>query len=550
MGEQAVAETVIYRARSILTMDPSNPRASHVAVREGRVLAVGDEAQCRAWGPARLDESFRDLVLMPGLVEGHSHANAGTVWAHTYTGYFDRIDPDGRRWPGCQSLEAVVARLREAEAAMTDPDATLHAWGFDPIYFDNRRIGLAEMDAVSTTRPVLLGHSNGHVVNVNGVVLRKAGIDAGSNIHGVVKDAAGQPTGELAEMTALYLARRAAGRGASNLLEHPDGVRRFARAANRVGVTTATDLFAELGEAQVNAYRSATAGEDFPLVLVPALNALGAPAAEGVEKIRALRKLNSERLRFGLVKLMTDGSIQGFSGRLKWPGYLGGKPNGLWNIAPDDLAEVLHSFHAAGIQCHIHTNGDEASEVTIDAIEAALARTPRWDHRHTLQHCQMADAAQFRRMAALGICANLFLNHVYYWGEQHAAYTMGPDKARRMDAAATALRSGVALAMHSDAPVTPLGPLFTAWCAVNRLTAANRVLGPEERIPVAAALRAITLGAAYTLKLDAEVGSIEVGKRADFCVLAEDPEAVAPWRLKDIGIWGTVVGGRLFPAAG
>ena len=126
--------------------------------------------------------------------------------------------------------------------------------------------------------------------------------------------------------------------------------------------------------------------------------------------------------------------------------------------------------------------------------------------------------------------------------------TMGPDKARRIDACATALREGVPLAMHSDAPVTPLAPLFTAWCAVNRLTPAGRVLGPEERIPVAAALRAITLGAAYTLKLDGEIGSIEVGKRADFCVLGEDPDGVRPEALKDIPVWGTVVGGVPFPA--
>jgi predicted amidohydrolase YtcJ len=117
-----------------------------------------------------------------------------------------------------------------------------------------------------------------------------------------------------------------------------------------------------------------------------------------------------------------------------------------------------------------------------------------------------------------------------------------------MDACATALREGVRLAMHSDAPVTPLAPLFTAWCAVNRITAAGRVLGPEERIPVADALRAITLGAAYTLRLDGEIGSIEVGKRADFCVLAEDPLAVRPEALKDIPVWGTVLGGVPFPA--
>jgi predicted amidohydrolase YtcJ len=102
--------------------------------------------------------------------------------------------------------------------------------------------------------------------------------------------------------------------------------------------------------------------------------------------------------------------------------------------------------------------------------------------------------------------------------------------------------------MHSDAPITPIGPLFTAWCAVNRLTASGRVLGEAERLPVHEALEAITLGAAYTLKMDDEIGSIEVRKLADFCVLEDDPLAVEPERLKDIGLWGTVMGGTIFPS--
>jgi predicted amidohydrolase YtcJ len=160
----------------------------------------------------------------------------------------------------------------------------------------------------------------------------------------------------------------------------------------------------------------------------------------------------------------------------------------------------------------------------------------------------MIDAPLFRRMAALGLCANLFANHVWYWGDQHRAMTMGPDRAERLDACGSALAAGVALAIHSDAPVTPLGPLFTAWCAVNRLTPSGRVLGPSERIGVAEALRAITLGAAWTLKLDHEVGSIECGKRADFCVLEDDPLAVDPKALKDLPVWGTVLSGRVFEA--
>jgi predicted amidohydrolase YtcJ len=200
------------------------------------------------------------------------------------------------------------------------------------------------------------------------------------------------------------------------------------------------------------------------------------------------------------------------------------------------------------LQLHIHVNGDEASEVAIDALERALARNPRPDHRHTLQHCQMADAAQFRRMRALGLCVNLFCNHIYYWGDVHRGVTMGPDRAERIDAAGTALALGIPFAMHSDAPITPIAPLFTAWCAVNRRTASGRVLGPGERIAPAEALDAITLGAAYTLRLDAEIGSIEVGKRADFAVLADDPSRVPPQALKDVRVVGTMVGGVPFDA--
>jgi predicted amidohydrolase YtcJ len=125
---------------------------------------------------------------------------------------------------------------------------------------------------------------------------------------------------------------------------------------------------------------------------------------------------------------------------------------------------------------------------------------------------------------------------------------MGPDRANRLDACGSALAAGVALAIHSDAPVTPLGPLFTAWCAVNRITPKGRVLGENERITVPQALHAITLGAAWTLKLDDEVGSIECGKRADFCVLEDDPLTADPAALKDMRVWGTVLSGRVFEA--
>jgi len=143
----------------------------------------------------------------------------------------------------------------------------------------------------------------------------------------------------------------------------------------------------------------------------------------------------------------------------------------------------------------------------------------------------------------MGICTNIFANHIWYFGDQHAALTIGNDRAERMNAVRAALDAGVNVAIHSDAPVTPMGPLFTAWCAVTRQTMSGRVLGAQQCISVDEALHAITLGAAYTLKLDRDIGSIETGKIADFTILAQDPTEGDGNALKDIEVKGTVSSG-------
>ena len=229
-------------------------------------------------------------------------------------------------------------------------------------------------------------------------------------------------------------------------------------------------------------------------------------------------------------------------------GGFNGSPQGLWYVSPDQLREVIELTLKENIQIHTHTNGDQATELVLDTLENALLKHPSNDHRFTLQHCQLANSSQFRRMEKLGLCVNLFANHLYYWGEEHYGKTVGPERAERMNSCKTALDNNVPLAIHSDAPVTPLGPLFTAWCAINRQTISGRILGESERISIDQALRAITLGAAYTLKLDSEIGSIEVGKKADFAVLEDDPYDVSPENIKDIKVWGTVQSGRIFSA--
>ena len=152
-------------------------------------------------------------------------------------------------------------------------------------------------------------------------------------------------------------------------------------------------------------------------------------------------------------------------------------------------------------------------------------------------------------MAELGVCANIFANHLWYWGDQHYEITVGPERAEGMDDAMSAAEHGVVYSFHTDAAVTPLGCLQSMWCAVNRVTPKGRVLGetPHQR---GEALRAVTLGSAYLLGLDGELGSIEPGKWADFTVLAENPLTVDPMHIRDIKVWGTVLAGVRQPGAG
>lgn len=538
-------ETTVYRAARIITMDVNRPTATHVAVRGDRILAVGGEEVAAPWGGGRLDERFADKVLMPGFVEGHAHMMTGAMWQYCYVGYQDRTDPDGKLWKGMGDIDSVIAALKAAEKAMP-AGQPLVAWGFDPIFLPTERLNRKHLDAVSTTRPIAIIHSNFHLMTANSPALALASYTRETQAEGVAKGADGEPNGELQEMAAMFPVMRRLGIDLRALARKPESMRAFAKTAMRAGVTTSADLLSELVEEDIETLLGVAAEEDFPLRIVAVLSGMSGSPQQIAERAADLGRRSSDRFRMGAVKIVTDGSIQGYTARLKWPGYITGHPNGIWNVPPAQLAELVATLHKAGIQMHIHVNGDEASEVTLEALHRAMNAHGRGDHRHTLQHCQMGTEDQFRRMKALGLAVNLFSNHVWYFGDQHYELTVGPDRALRINACRSALDNGVPLAIHSDSPVTPLGPLFTAWCAVNRETPSGRTLGEAQCITVAEALRAITLGAAYTLRLDHEVGSIETGKKADFVVLGEDPTSVDPMALKDVPVLGTVHGGRIF----
>jgi predicted amidohydrolase YtcJ len=255
-----------------------------------------------------------------------------------------------------------------------------------------------------------------------------------------------------------------------------------------------------------------------------------------------------DRVRITGVKLFQDGSLQGYTGHLSEPYYKtpAGKTDyrGYSNHSQEDLNALVSKYHQAGFQIAIHANGDAAIGEVLTAYREAQRAFPRAGVRHRIEHCQTPRPDQLDAIAEMGVTPSFFVDHVYYWGDRHRDLFLGPERAARISPLASASRRGIRFTIHNDTPVTPVDPLHLVWCAVNRRTRAGMVLGPGERIPVVAALRAVTSEAAWQNGEEDRKGSIVVGKAADFVVLEENPLKVAADRLNQIHVLETIVGGE------
>lgn len=541
-------KVTIFRAKRIVTLDNAMPTADAVAVMDGRVLHTGAMADVRAdlsGHDVAVDDTFGDSVIVPGFVEAHCHAlQEGAMASFPWVGTYDRRGADGSVRAGCPDTAAAMARILEAHLESVDSNAPLAAMGWDPNMANSSGITREMLDAVSPDRPIFVLQSNGHVGHCNSAMMRLAEITRDTQSHGMTRDGTGEPTGELKEMSlALVL-----GRHVNISADTGVSARNFGTLANAVGCTTATDMALGATTRLVSDYADAVNSQGFPvrIAYAPHIQTLELRMKEGLlEHVLSLRGSDTDMFRMGPVKFLIDGSIQGRSARMEWPGYCCGDPNGIWVATPDEMFEKMRPFHRAGLQLAMHTNGDEAINRGLDVYERLLNDHPRFDHRHRLEHVQLASEEAFLRMRALGVMPNLFANHVWYWGDTHRTATAGPARARTLDACGTAERLGVPYSIHCDAPVTPLDPLFTMWCAVNRITSSGHLLGETERITPVQALRAVTIGAARLLKMDQEVGSIAPGKHADFAVLGDDPTTCDPTVIRDIEVRATVLSGTV-----
>ena len=539
----------IFSARRIHTMNPTNPVGTHVAVRDGMILGAGTLDELSGWGEYQLDESFRDHVLVPGFVEAHAHVMAGGMMLEPFVGFFERRRADGTMAQGVKSYAELIEVLQTEDAKLADPEQPLVANGFDPIYFpDQPRLSRHDLDQVSTTRPIYVHHASGHLATVNTRMLEVSGVTRDTPIEGLGKDAAGELDGELREPAAMASCKLGFRIVQLNNARE-EALRDFGTLACQAGITTCTDLAgsAIIAPKVLDMWLRVTAEEDFPMRIaqynIPAMPGAAADFEAVAQQFVELRNKQTDKLRFPGVKFVLDGSIQGFSALINPPGYYQGEDHGQLLTVPDQFLDWLRPFHRAGLNVHMHCNGNKTQDLAIETVERVLREDPWPDHRHTITHAQLTTQAQLRKMSKLGLCANFFANHLWYWGDQHYEITVGPERAHGLEPCQSALREGVSFSIHSDAGVTPLGSLHTMWCAVNRMTPSGRVLGETEKISAYEALRAVTISAAYQMHMDDEIGSLEPGKRADFAVLEDDPLAASPETIRDIGVWGTVLGG-------
>jgi predicted amidohydrolase YtcJ len=553
--DSSTQKITIYTAKTIVTLDSAKPTAEAVAVTNGKILGVGTLDEVRGWVTRQefeIDRRFQDAVIVPGFIEAHMHPQfAGLLWEGVYVGRFDRIAPDGTPIKGLETKAAVIERLRNAAAQLTADASWLVGWGYQPEFYGNSPLTRADLDPISKGHPIFIENLSMHIYYANSKAFEVAGITSQTNLAGIVRKD-GEPTGEIEEVNAaLAFAAKAPVFDPKAL---PKATWNGAKLAHRVGVTTFADLSFGFLPGGYQAYQTVAADPEFPvrIVLNPLIEIFqkGEIADKGgLDYLAELHKSDTDLLSFGGVKFILDGSIQGYTALLQWPGYYRTFANGVADMSQQDLNKWVLEVHKRGFQAIIHVNGNQATEMALLALAAAQRQYPQFAPRHRLEHNQFATQAQLVKMKELGIATNLFTNHIYFWGDLHYSTFVGPDRARGMDPAGSAQRMGIPYSLHSDASVTPVNPLFAMWTATARKTMSGRVLGEDERISVAQALHAVTLGAAYLLEQDDKKGSIQTGKLADFTILDRNPLDVAsPDELKDIKVLGTVMGGKPFPA--
>ncbi len=546
--------TTIYTARQFITMDPKNPRAEAIAVRDGKFVAVGTRAEVEAavGKDAWLDKTFNDKAVIAGFVEQHVHPVLAALTMNTKVISIEDWDTIDGFSPAVRDETGYQDRLKKALAAHRDTTKTFVTWGYH--HYFHGELNREKLDRLAPDFPVIVWHRSAHEFFLNSAALSKTGIDQ-TTIDSLPASAQQQSNlqkGHFFEQGALAVLGKLALEFAT-----PESFRRGLEYTKTYyhanGITLACEpggFFSKPLQDAINAVYSDDATPFNHCFMADGKTF----AARNPKDVAAMIKDSEQVLSWGKgrtwylpkqVKFLTDGAIYSQLMMMR-DGYTDGH-HGAWIMDPPVFGYAFQSYWDAGYQIHVHNNGDAGMDVLLGELEKAMARRPRTDHRTVLVHFGFATPEQVKRWIDLGGIVSANPYYVTALAGRYARLGVGPERSANMVPLRDVVKNGGSLSFHSDMPMAPAKPMQLVWAAVNRNTAEGPVAGPQHKVSVDTALKAITIDAAYSIRMEGRVGSIEVGKDANLTVLDKSPYDVPPSALKDVRVWGTMLEGRVQP---
>lgn len=551
-----IKNVTVFVAKKIVTMDPSIPEATAVAVSDGRILSVGSLEDMKPWTnqyPTQINQQFADKIMYPGFIEAHAHPLlAGIVYSHPVITPSPLARPWGPAFPGLATVEAVIEQLKKYSAEIKDSKQTLLSWGYDETAMGqvpDRQL----LDQVSTTRPVIVWDNSGHNMYVNTAALKAYDLtpEKTKNIKGIGVGKDGQLNGQFIEIGAITYLLGVASKDIFKPDEVPVAYQYINDLMLQGGITTSGDLaFGSINiEAETKAIQWFTKSPATSLRIVPVVYSepfVKKYGDQAIEQAQNLKKLDNDRLFFQGVKFYSDDGYLPETMRMEHPSYINGSKGTSNFSSAEEFAKTMKPWWDAGFHIHIHSNGDVGNQNSLNALQLLLDAKPRFDHRFTLDHFGIPSTAMVLKIKALGAVVSANMSYISERGRL-TSQAIGVDRASYATRIGMLSRSGVMTSIHSDAPVSAPVPLTEVWSAVTRRDVYNdaRVWAPAEAVPVSEAMKMITINAAYTLGVEDKVGTIEAGKFADFAVLDDDPQTVPVLKIKDVPVFATVMGGKV-----
>jgi len=510
----------------VLTMDDSLPRAEAFAVKNGRFVAVGSNGDVR--NLASRETTIVDaegMTVTPGFIDAHSHPASGGVRELV------SVNLDLR------SIGAIQDAIRK-RASETPPGEWVLGFKYDDTKVrEGRQITRKELDEAAPSHPVFVSHRGGHVYWYNSKAFEKAGVTVNTPDPpgGKIYKENGELTGKIAELANnLFSGVVPSG---STRGERKAGAELISRLMTASGLTSVHD--ASCGTDSAIAYQDALhAGE----LRMRVYMMVRGPMFEGCKAAGLYTGFGNEWLKVGGVKFGADGSASGRTMAMSTP-YVG-RPDdhGILTMTQEEIYEAVDDAHQHDFQIGIHANGDLAIDMVLKAYERVLAKWPRPDARHRLEHCSLVNPDLLRRIKATGSIPAPFYTYAHYHGRNWEEY--GPEKMEWMFAHRSFLDYGIPVAPASDYVPGPFEPMMALQSMVTRKDVEGRVWGASQRITLGEALRICTVNGAYASFEENVKGSITAGKYADFVILGQHPNEVEPDKLKEIPIVRTVVGGK------